>query len=219
MELSRVNYADDSKLQILQIPVGSMANFTYILTDRETGKACIIDPSWELEKILELLKKNKLSLEFIINTHTHFDHVLGNEQLAAKTRAKIIQHENSNLHKDKNVRDGDIIFLGNISLKILHTPGHSDDSICVLVDDRFIFTGDTIFVGNCGRVDLPGGDSRKLYHSLFNIISNLEGSLIIYPGHDYGHSPTSTIKEQKETSQILVPRTEDEFVSFMSGDE
>lgn len=219
MGLSETKYRDDSKIRIIQIPVGTMANFTYIIADLETRKACIIDPSWNLEKLLEILKKNGWDLEHIINTHTHFDHILGNEQLAAVTGAKIIQHEYSNQPSDKFVKDGDIVYLGNIPLKILYTPGHSNDSICVLVEDKFIFTGDTIFVGNCGRVDLPGGDSRKLYNSLFNVISKLDDSLIVYPGHDYGKSPTSTIKEQKETSPILVPRTEADFVKFMSGDD
>ena len=217
--MSKTNNGDNSEIQVLQIPVGNMANFTYLIADPEAGKACIIDPSWDLEKSLEILRKNKLDLEIILNTHTHFDHMLGNEQLAAVTGAKIIHHENSNQYKDKIVRDGDILYLGKIPLKILYTPGHSDDSICVLVGDRFVFTGDTIFVGNCGRVDLPGGNSKKLYNSLFNVISKLDGSLIVYPGHDYGPSPTSSIKEQKETSPILIPRTEAEFVKFMSGDD
>ena len=95
----------------MQIPVGTMANFTYVIADRETRKACIIDPSWDLEKLLEILKKNGWDLECIINTHTHFDHILGNEQLAAVTGAKIIQHENSNQPGDKFVKDGDIVYL------------------------------------------------------------------------------------------------------------
>lgn len=217
--MSKTKHKGNSKIEVIQIPVGRMANFTYVLANRETHKACIIDPSWDLEKSLEILKKNVWDLEYIINTHTHFDHILGNEQLVAVTGAKIIQHENSNQPGNKFVKDGEIIYLGNIPLKILYTPGHSNDSICILVEDKFIFTGDTIFVGNCGRVDLPGGDAKKLYNSLFSIVSKLDESLIIYPGHNYGPSATSTIREEKETSPILVPRTEDEFVKFMSGDD
>lgn len=153
---------DDSKIEVIQIPVGTMANFTYILADRDTAKACIIDPSWDLEKLFEILKRNNWNLEYIINTHTHFDHILGNEQVVAVTGAKIIQHENSNQPSDKSVKDEEIVYMGNIPLKILYTPGHSNDSICIVIEDKFIFTGDTIFVGNCGRVDLPGGDAKKL---------------------------------------------------------
>jgi glyoxylase-like metal-dependent hydrolase (beta-lactamase superfamily II) len=88
-----------------------------------------------------------------------------------------------------------------------------------VIEDKFIFTGDTIFVGNCGRVDLPGGDAKKLYNSIFNVISKLDESLIVYPGHNYGSYPTSTIKEEKKTSPIFSPRTEEDFVKFMYGDD
>jgi hydroxyacylglutathione hydrolase len=209
----------NSKIEVIQVPVGTMANFTYILADRDTAKACVIDPSWDLEKLFEILKRNNWNLEYIINTHTHFDHILGNEQVASVTGAKIIQHENSNQPSDKFVKDEEIVYMGNIPLKILYTPGHSNDSICIVIEDKFIFTGDTIFVGNCGRVDLPGGDAKKLYNSIFNVISKLDESLIVYPGHNYGSYPTSTIKEEKKTSPIFSPRTEEDFVKFMYGDD
>lgn len=201
---------------IEQVPVGSMANFTYVIADEEKKLAAVIDPSWDLEKILDFLKTKSLKLQYIINTHTHFDHVLGNEQLAALTDAKIIMHKHSPLKKDEVVDDGDVINLGSLSIKVMHTPGHSKDSICLLVDDR-IFTGDTLFVGSCGRVDLPGGSASELYDSLLGKLAKLDDSIVIYPGHDYGSRPTSTIGDEKRTNYVLRKRTKEEFLNLMHG--
>ncbi|HET6800056.1 MAG TPA: MBL fold metallo-hydrolase, partial [Nitrososphaeraceae archaeon] len=135
-------------MKVFQFLVGQMANFTYVIADEEARKAAIIDPSWNLEKIFYNLKENSWKLEYIINTHSHFDHVLGNEQVAAATGAKIIQHKNSPLYKQIPVDDGETIKLGKIQIKILHTPGHSKDSICLIADGKLVFTGDTLFIGN-----------------------------------------------------------------------
>jgi hydroxyacylglutathione hydrolase len=196
-----------------------MANFSYVIADEESSEAAIIDPSWDLEKIFDLLKKNKWVAKYIVNTHTHFDHVLGNEQVAEITGAQIVQHKSSNLSKQVSVSDGDTIKIGNILIKTLHTPGHSQDSICLVVDGEMVFTGDTLFVGNCGRVDLPGSNPRDMYNSLFQKVAKLEDSLIIYPGHDYGPRPTSTIGQEKKTNYVLQPRSLQEFLGFMASDD
>jgi hydroxyacylglutathione hydrolase len=208
------------KMKVLQLPVGQMSNFTYIIADEESSESAIIDPSWDLEKIFDTLKKNNWKAKYIINTHTHFDHILGNEQVAAVTDAKIIQHKNSMSDRHISVSDSDIIKVGkNIQLRVLHTPGHSKDSICLVVDGKFVFTGDTLFVGNCGRVDLPGSNPREMYTSLLDKIAKLDESLIVYPGHDYGPSPTSKIGKEKMTNYVLRPRSMEEFLQFMAADE
>ena len=143
-------------MKIIQLPVGQMANFSYIIADEKSSESAIVDPSWDLEKIFSTLKTNGLNAKYILNTHTHFDHILGNEQVAAVTGAKIIQHENSTSYKDIPVKDGQIITIGIISVRVLFTPGHSNDSICLIIDEDSILSGDTLFVGNCGRTDLPG---------------------------------------------------------------
>ena len=197
-----------------QIQVGGMQNFSYILEDEETEEAIIIDPSWDLENIEQAIKRNDLKIKYIVNTHHHFDHTLGNEAMAKLTGAKIIQHEASELKHDLTVTDGDKITFGDSELSIIHTPGHSKDGIC-LVGDGKIFSGDTLFVGNCGRVDLPGGSSKELYRSLFEIISNLDDNLVLYPGHNYGPTPTSTLGKEKATNFVMQKRTEQEFTTIM----
>ena len=201
-------------MKIHQIEVGNMQNFTYIVADEETGDAIIIDPSWDLDKIEEIITRNDLKIKYIVNTHHHFDHTLGNEAMVKSTGAKIIQHESSTLNHDISVSDGDKIKFGNSELSVLHTPGHSKDSICLIGEDK-IFSGDTLFVGNCGRVDLPGGSAKDLYHSLANIISNLDENWVLYSGHNYGSSTTSTIGNEKQTNFVLQKRTEQEFVEIM----
>jgi len=109
------------------------------------------------------------------------------------------------------------IKFGNSELTVIHSPGHSKDSMCLIGDGK-IFSGDTLFVGNCGRVDLPGGSAKELFHSLFDIIIKLEDNLILYPGHNYGSTPTSTLGKEKKTNFVLQPKTENEFVEFMGSD-
>jgi glyoxylase-like metal-dependent hydrolase (beta-lactamase superfamily II) len=196
-----------------------MANFTYIVADEENGEAAVIDPSWDLDKIFQTLKKNNWRAKYIINTHTHFDHVIGNEQVAELTGAKVVQHKNSQLEKDIAVSDGDTIEIGHIRLRVLYTPGHSKDSICLLLDDQFILTGDTLFVGNCGRVDLPGSDAKEMYDSLFNRLAKLDENLVVYPGHNYGPTSMSTIGHEKKTNYVLQPRSKQEFLQLMTGSE
>ena len=196
-----------------------MANFTYIIADERKGEAAIIDPSWDLDKIFDVLKKNKWKAKYVINTHSHFDHILGNEQVAEITGANIIQHESSQVSKHISVSEGDIVNVGDIPIRILHTPGHSVDSMCLIVDGHLVFTGDTLFVGNCGRVDLPGSNAKEMYTSLLEKVAKLDESLIVYPGHDYGPSPTSKIGKEKMTNYVLRPRSLKEFLQFMAADE
>ena len=204
-------------MKVYQIEVGNMQNFTYILEDEDTDDAIVLDPSWDVEEIQKIIEKNNLKVKYIVNTHHHFDHTIGNEALVKITDAKIIQHNASTLKNDMTVSDGDKIKFGNSEITVFHTPGHSKDSIC-LVGDGKIFSGDTLFVGNCGRVDLPGGSAKELYHSLFDIICKMDEKLDLYPGHNYGSLSSSTLGKEKKTNFVLQPRTEQEFLEFMNSD-
>src|SRR3989344_691929 len=138
------------------------------------------------------------------------------EAMTNTTGAKIIQHEASTLKHDIIVKDGDKIRFGESEVVVFHTPGHSKDSIC-LVGDGKILTGDTLFVGNCGRVDLPGGSANELYHSLFDVLAKLDDKLVMYSGHNYGTKLASTLGQEKETNFVMQPRTEAEFVELLGG--
>lgn len=190
--------------KVAQIEVGPMSNFSYIIADDNSKFAAIVDPSWDLEKILKILEKENWQAKMIFNTHNHFDHIQGNEQIAAATGAPILQYARSS-QKGNHVivKDGEQIKLGNTEITILHTPGHSKESICLLVDDRFVFTGDTLFVESCGRIDLAGGDVNEMYDSLLNKVRGLNDELIVYPGHNYGSSPWSTIGKEKKNNPTL----------------
>jgi len=201
-------------MKVHQIEVGNMQNFTYIIEDEETGEAIILDPSWNLDEIQKVFTRHDLKIKYIVNTHHHFDHTLGNEAMAKETEAQIVQHESSTLKHDISLKDGQKIKFGNSELTVKHTPGHSKDSIC-LVGDGKIFTGDTLFVGNCGRVDLPGGSAKELYHSLFDVLAIMDDSLVLYSGHNYGSTPISTLGKEKQSNFVLQKRTVEEFVELM----
>ncbi len=201
-------------MKVHQIQVGNMQNFTYIVEDEETSEAIIIDPSWDLVELEVVIKRYNLKIKYIVNTHHHFDHTLGNEAMAKSTGAKIIQHKTSTLNHDIAVSEGDKIKFGNSELSVIHTPGHSKDSICLIGDGK-IFSGDTLFVGNCGRVDLPGGSAKELFHSLFDTLYNLNDELVLYSGHNYGSMPTSTLGQEKKMNFVMQKRSEQEFVEMM----
>jgi glyoxylase-like metal-dependent hydrolase (beta-lactamase superfamily II) len=201
-------------MKVHQFEVGNMENFTYIIEDEETGEAIILDPSWNLDEIQKEIVRHDLKIKYIVNTHHHFDHTLGNEAMAKETKAQILQHKASTLKHDISLVDGQKIKFGNSELTVFHTPGHSKDSICLIGDGK-VFTGDTLFVGNCGRVDLPGGSARELYHSLFDILGKMDENLILYPGHNYGPTHISTLGKEKQSNFVLQKRTEQEFVELM----
>jgi len=192
-----------------------MQNFAYIIGDEKTKVAAIVDPAWEVQKLLDICRDLELKVTLVINTHTHPDHVEGNNLVARETGAKIVNHESSRLRKDIAVKDGDTIEIGGLQAKVIHTPGHCPDHICILVDGKLL-TGDLLFVGECGRTDLPGSSPGDMYESLFHKILPLQDSIEVYPGHDYGGRPSSTIGYERENNYVLKPRTREEFVRFMA---
>jgi glyoxylase-like metal-dependent hydrolase (beta-lactamase superfamily II) len=191
-------------------------NFSYIIADDATLEAAVVDSSYNASKITRILKTENLKLKYIINTHDHSDHTAGNAELHSTFTAKTVAHKLSKINADITVDDGDIIRVGNITLKVLHTPGHTPDSICLLIDNQKLLTGDTLFVGECGRTDMAGGNSKNMYNSLFNKILKLNDAIEVYPGHDYGLKPSSTIGEERRLNYTLEPRSLTEFIKFVS---
>ena len=191
-------------------------NFSYIAADEVSKKAVVIDPSYNADAIIQILKRNGFPLEFIINTHGHSDHTAGNSELKSFFNAKVVASKKSKISFDINVSDGDILKIGKVTIQVIYTPGHSMDSICLLINNEKLLTGDTLFVNECGRTDLPGGSSKDLFESLFNKLLKLNPNIEVYPGHDYGPKPFSTIAEEKESNYTLKPRNIESFIEFMS---
>lgn len=190
-------------------------NFSYVIADEATLDAAVVDSSYNAGEILRVLKTENLELKYIINTHGHSDHTAGNAELLSVFNAQTVAHKLSRINAAIMVNDGDILYVGNVSIKVIHTPGHTPDGICLLVDNQKLLTGDTLFVGECGRIDLPGGNSKSLFDSLFNKLLKIDDSVEVYPGHDYGPKRYSTIGEQRRTNYVLQPRSLNDFIAFM----
>ena len=190
-------------------------NFSYIIADDTTGEAAVVDSSYNAGEITRIIKAENLKLNYIINTHGHSDHASGNQELRSISTAKIVAHNLSRINPDIKVNDGDTLNIGAIPVKVIHTPGHTPDSICLLVNNQKLLTGDTLFVGECGRTDLPGGNSKSMYNSLFHKILKLNDNIEVYPGHDYGQKLSSTIGEERRSNYTLEPRSLSEFIEFM----
>jgi glyoxylase-like metal-dependent hydrolase (beta-lactamase superfamily II) len=151
----------------------------------------------------------------VISTHGHSDHTAGNRALKqAFPEAKTVAYKQG--QADVKEDDGDELKIGKVTIQVIYTPGHTQDGICLLINKEKLLTGDTLFVGECGRTDLPGGSPRMLYQSLFGKILKLQDNVEVYPGHDYGAKPSSTIGYERQNNYVLKPRTESEFVDFMS---
>jgi len=185
-----------------QIPVGQMQNFSYLIGDESSKEAAIVDPGWEVDKILQIAKKHDSNINKILVTHNHYDHVGGVKELHNATDANIYVHEDDALEikklnvEVKTIKNNDILTIGKIKVKVIHTPGHSPGSVCYMIDNKLI-TGDMLFVENIGRVDLPGGDAKKMTESL-KILKKFDDKIEIYPGHDYGSKPSSSIAYEKK---------------------
>lgn len=191
-------------------------NFSYIIADEATREAAVVDSSFNAGEILRILKAENFQLKYIFSTHGHSDHTAGNQELQSLFGAKSVAHQLSRINAELKVEDGDVLLVGKVSIRVVYTPGHTTDSICLFVHGTKLLTGDTLFMGECGRTDLPGGNSRSMYDSLFNKLLKFNDDVEVYPGHDYGSKPHSTIGEERRSNYVLQPRSIEEFVFFMS---
>jgi len=200
---------------VKQIKVGPMENFAYILGCEESSEAAIIDPGFEAGKLLEMASELSMKVVAVINTHGHRDHIASNKEIVNQTGALVIAHELAKFTVDQYIKDREFFKIGSIMIETIHTPGHSPDSVCFIVNNEIIFTGDTLFVSECGRTDLPGGNNEDMYNSLVKIMREMPDNLIVYPGHDYGPTKTSKMGDEKMNNYTLKERTRSEFLKFM----
>lgn len=206
---------------VTQIEVSQMMVFAYIVGCPTTYEGLIIDPADEADRIMEEVRKIGCTIRYIVNTHAHVDHIMGNETMKRLTDVPIIIHKDDAYQlthqppamfqmfgggpsppADMTVEEGEVIQVGTIQLKVFHTPGHSPGGMC-LYGNGAVFTGDTLFVGGVGRTDLPGGSWEVLQESIRRKLFVLPDDTIVYPGHNYGITPTSTIGKEKDYNPYL----------------
>lgn len=183
---------------IRQLDVGHMDNFCYLVGCEKTRKAVVIDPGAEVDRIVSEAHKDGLVIQYIVNTHGHGDHTAGSARLKALTGANIIIHklEAAAVPQADILLSGDQeLKVGEITFKVFHTPGHTPGGICLYAEGN-LFTGDTLFVGDSGRTDLTGGHRPTLAASIRRLMT-LPDETVVWPGHDYGPTPSSTIGWEK----------------------
>ena len=183
---------------IRQLEVGMMDNFCYLVGCESTRQALVIDPGADVAAILAAAADEGLTITTIVNTHAHGDHTAGNAELKAQTGARVMIHTDDAAGfpgADVFLSDKDQIQMGTLGLKVIHTPGHTPGGICLYADGN-LFTGDTLFVGDSGRTDLPGGDRPTLGASIRRLME-LPEDTVVWPGHDYGPTPSSTLGWEK----------------------
>ena len=192
---------------------------TYLVGSENTKEAIVVDPVLEhVNEYVSFIKNEGLKLTHVLDTHTHADHISGSGALADQLNAVYVMHQNSPVRcVSFRVSDGFDCHLSDIPVKVMHTPGHTKDSICLIFTDR-ILTGDTLFLndGGAGRTDLPGGDPGEHWESLQKIIK-LPDHLIVYPAHEYRGCKPSSLGEQKKCNPNLQPRTKDAYIKWLTG--
>lgn len=194
------------------------STYTYLLASRAGGEALIIDPVLDkVERYLTLLKELDLKLIKALDTHVHADHITGLGELRDRTRCVTVMGAESDVDVvSMRVADGDKIEIEGVSLTALHTPGHTLDSYCFLMEDR-IFTGDTLFIRGTGRTDFQLGDAGAQYDSLFNKVLTLPDDTLVYPGHDYKGDTVSTIGEEKAHNPRLQVQSKTQYIEMMNS--
>lgn len=221
----------ESNLYLKQVELGQMANYVYLIGSTKTREVAVVDPAWEIDRIVQLAQADEMMITHILVTHAHPDHVGGKlfglkiegiAELLEKVDAKVVINKaeagyltplsGSNIVRADN---GHTVILGDVTITLIHTPGHTPGSQCFLVQDRLV-SGDTLFIGSCGRVDLPGSNPEQMYDSLVNRLMKLDDKTVVLPGHNYAAGRTSTtIGEERKQNPYVQFRSVSEFIRAM----
>jgi glyoxylase-like metal-dependent hydrolase (beta-lactamase superfamily II) len=226
-------------IYLKQLELGPMQNFIYLVGDPESREAAVVDPGWEVPQILSAAERDGYRLTKAFVTHHHFDHVMGLADLLNVVDLPIYVHRDDApmLEITRSsltpVAGGETVQVGRVPVTLIHTPGHTQGSQCLLVNSStslrmsptgnppgrhgLLFSGDTLFIRACGRCDLPGGDPGMLYESLTQKLKVLDDATILCPGHNYAGVPTSRLGEEKRTNPFLNAPTLHDFLRLVGG--
>jgi len=212
-----------------------MVNFIYLIGDRETGQAVVVDPAYDPQGILDVLAADEMELTGALATHYHPDHVGGeimgfsitgvadllelvsvpihvqNDEGELVTKVTGVTDDNLVLH-----RSGDVVSVGSIDIELIHTPGHTPGSQCFFVENRLV-AGDTLFLEGCGRTDLPGGDPREMYESLTTRLSRIPDDAVLFPGHLYAPQASASMGETRAHNYVFAPKTAEQWLAMFGG--
>jgi glyoxylase-like metal-dependent hydrolase (beta-lactamase superfamily II) len=210
-----------------------MANYVYLIGDNETRECMVVDPAWDVDGILKIVDQDDMTLTGALITHYHPDHIGGHlfgqdipgvTDLLEKRPVKIHMHKEEAPYVKQTLGlessdfiavDGETtVDIGKVPVRLLHTPGHTPGSLCFMVDGNLV-SGDTLFIGSCGRVDLPGSNPADLYHSLDRKLKKLPPDTVLYPGHNYAADASSTIGQELQTNPYMRFESIDQFLGVM----
>ena len=201
--------------EIIQIPVAGTDNFSYLVICTETGKAFGVAPGLSPESMLRIVPERSLDVEGLGNTHGHNDHVAGNAEVLRTTGAKLAASPIDVPDPDIPLKEGSQIQVGKVTINVLHTPGHSPGAV-VFNPPGALITGDTLFVTRCGRADFRNSDPAALYHSLLRLAA-FPPETKVFPGHDYGPKPNSTIAYEREHNDYMKCPDLESFIKLRMG--
>jgi hydroxyacylglutathione hydrolase len=214
---------------------GQMANFVYLIGDDEERVCMVVDPAWDIPGIIEFANNDDMQIIGALVTHYHPDHIGGDifghsitglAELISTNPVKVHvnEAESAGVKKVSGLSNSDIarhpggdeIPIGNVRVKLLHTPGHTPGSQCFLAGSALV-SGDTLFIGGCGRVDLPGGNPEQMYHSLTQVLAKLPENTLLFPGHNYAANEVSTIGDEKKGNHYMRVGSLEDWKSLMGS--
>lgn len=201
--------------EIVQVPVAGADNFSYLVICPETGKTLGIDPGISPESLLQVIRERGLELVVLGNTHGHQDHTAGNDEIIRETGARLAASPIDVPNPDIPLQEGSQLQIGQVTVNVLHTPGHSPGAV-VFNPPGALITGDTLFVTRCGRADFQNSDPAALYHSLLRLAA-FPPETKVYPGHDYGPKPHSTIAYEREHNEYIKCPDLESFIRLRMG--